>query len=146
MKSQLLTALSVVGVLGTATTAMAANTDTLALQASPDLNSATEVLLPATTTTIAPTADPTATPTPTETMPPTAEPAPAPVVQAPTTQLGTTVQNPEPAPVVNATTGGSGSRVEPVSNSVPVSYDDHDDDDHDEEHDDDHHDGDDHDD
>lgn len=142
MKSQLLTTLSIVGVLGTATTAMAANTDVLASLDSPEIGSATEVLLPATSSSTEPGAtDPTATPAPTD---PSATPAPSPSTSSSTTSGngqapsgGTApVAQPATAPVVNGTSGGSGSRVAP-SAAVPgaTTYNDDDDEDHeDEEH------------
>lgn len=147
MKSQLVTALTVVGVLGTATTAMAANTDVLALLDSPDIASATDALLPDpnATTDPATVSDPSATPAPTD---PSATPAPAPVdpdgsvpVQQ---QAGTTQHNSGSAPapavqpvaaVVNGTTGGSGSRVAPAAGVVTSEHDDDHDEDYDEDHD-----------
>lgn len=144
MKSQLVTTLSIVGVLGTATTAMAINTDTLANIDPSAIGTATDTLLTDPNATTLPADAPTATPAPTD---PSATPAPS----DPTTTPGTTAQTPgQPAPaaqnpqaqVVNGTTGGSGTRV---AGSVPATtnYDDdeHDDDDEheDEDHEDDDH-------
>ena len=151
MKSQLLTTLSIVGVLGTATTAMAANTDVLASLDSPEIGSATEVLLPATSSTTEPiVSDPTATPAPTD---PSATPAPSPSSGSTTPSGGTgnsgsgqapsggtaPAAQPAQAQVVNGTSGGSGSRVAPAA-GVPgaTTYndddEDHEDGDHEEEH------------
>lgn len=146
MKSQLMTALSIVGVLGTATTAMAVNTDALANFDPGAIGTATDTLLPGTPVPADPTV-PIATPAPTEpsTTPTPVDPtAPTPVdPSAPqsgvTTPGGTSgsspvVQNPQAAPV-NGTTGGSGSRVEPASGAV---VNDDEEDDHDEDEDEDH--------
>ena len=134
MKSQLMTALSIVGVLGTATTAMAVNTDALATLDPGAIGTATDTLLPGTSVPVDPAA-PVATPAPAD---PNATPAPvdpaAPQTGGTTTggTSGTpaTVQNPQAAPV-NGTSGGSGSRVDPTTGAV-VNYEDDEDDDHDE--------------
>lgn len=137
MKSQLLTTLSIVGVLGTATTAMAVNTDVLASLDPSAIGTATDTLLPAPASTELPA--PTATPAP-------ADPSAAPVDPSAPAQPGTSnpggssgsvpvVQNPQTA-IVNGTSGGSGSRVDPATGAT-VNYedDDHDEDeDHDEDH------------
>ena len=126
MKSQLMTALSIVGVLGTATTAMAVNTDALATLDPGAIGTATDTLLPGTAVPVDPAA-PVATPAPAD---PNATPAP---VDPAAPQTGgtsgtpSTVQNPPTAPV-NGTSGGSGSRVDPATGAV-VNYED---DDHDE--------------
>ncbi len=134
MKSQLMTALSIVGVLGTATTAMAVNTDALANFDPGAIGTATDTLLPGTPVPADPTA-PIATPAPTEpsTTPSPVDPAaPQSGVTTPGGTSGSSpvVQNPQAAPV-NGTTGGSGSRVEPASGAV-VNYDEEDDHDEDE--------------
>ena len=126
MKSQLMTALSIVGVLGTATTAMAVNTDALATLDPGAIGTATDTLLPGTAVPVDPAA-PVATPAPAD---PNATPAP---VDPAAPQAGgtsgtpSTAQNPQTAPV-NGTSGGSGSRVDPATGAV-VNYED---DDHDE--------------
>ena len=140
MKSQLMTALSIVGVLGTATTAMAVNTDALATLDPGAIGTATDTLLPGTAVPVDPAA-PVATPAPAD---PNATPAPvdpaAPQAGGTTTggTSGTpsTAQNPQTAPV-NGTSGGSGSRVDPATGAV-VNYED-DDHDEDDEHEDDEH-------
>lgn len=144
MKSQLVTTLSIVGVLGTATTAMAINTDTLANIDPSAIGTATDTLLTDPNATTLPADAPTATPAPTD---PSATPAPS----DPSTTSGTTAQTPgQPAPavqnpqaqVVNGTTGGSGTRV---AGSVPASTNYEDDDEHeDEDHEDDDHEDDEH--
>ena len=135
MKSQLMTALSIVGVLGTATTAMAVNTDALANLDPSAIGTATDTLLPDSTPPADPAA-PAATPAPTETAPvadPSAQPGPG-ATSGGTTPGGTAVQNPQAAPV-NGTTGGSGSRVNPATGAVEHDDDDdHDDDEGHEEH------------
>lgn len=136
MKSQLMTALSIVGVLGTATTAMAVNTDALANLDPSAIGTATDTLLPDSTPPADPAA-PEATPAPTETAPPadpSAQPSPG-ATSGGTSSGGTphggpAVQNPQAAPV-NGTTGGSGSRVNPATGAVEHDDDDHD---HDEDH------------
>lgn len=145
MKSQLMTALSIVGVLGTATTAMAVNTDVLANVDQVTAGTATDTLLPDPAGTSAPASGdvPTATPAPSEqsddeametaeresssetethsssgqSRPAGQTPANAPAVQTPA------------SPVVNGTTGGSGSRVAPAVNTPTVTHvEDHDED------------------
>ncbi len=150
MKSQLMTALSIVGVLGTATTAMAVNTDALATLDPGAIGTATDTLLPGTAVPVDPAA-PVATPAPAD---PSAAPTPVgntnPQTGGTTTGVTTTggnttggtsgtptaVQNPQIAPV-NGTSGGSGSRVDPATGAV-VNYED-DDHDEDDEHEDDEH-------
>ena len=147
MKSQLMTALSIVGVLGTATTAMAVNTDALSNLDPSAIGSAADTLLPGT----ASTPDPAGTADPTEPAEPTATPAPSEDAdEADESEPSSTPENkrrsnavvpvsgqPAQAPavnqpaqqVVNGTTGGSGSRVEPVpaTGVAPVHHeDDHD--------------------
>jgi hypothetical protein len=140
MKSQLMTALSIVGVLGTATTAMAVNTDALASLDSGAIDTATDTLLPDSPATDQPI--PTATPAP-------LDPSAAPVDPTTAPQSGGTSQGgssqtvnsgsapvvqPAQATVVNGTSGGSGSRVDPATGATVPNYeddDDHDDDDHD---------------
>ena len=138
MKSQLMTALSIVGVLGTATTAMAVNTDALANFDPGAIGTATDTLLPGTPVPADPAA-PIATPAPTEpsnTPSPVDPAAPQSGVTTPGGTSGSSpvVQNPQAAPV-NGTTGGSGSRVEPASGAV---VNDDEEDDHDEDEDEDH--------
>jgi hypothetical protein len=143
MKSQLMTALSIVGVLGTATTAMAVNTDALSNLDPSAIGNATDTLLPGTQSTSDPAgvtdpAVPSATPAPSDPSV-TADPVATP--EARRTEANekrsntvTPAQAPavvQPAQVVtvNGTSGGSGSRVEPVpaSGVVPA----HQEDDHD---------------
>jgi hypothetical protein len=133
MKSQLMTALSIVGVLGTATTAMAVNTDALATLDPGAIGTATDTLLPGTAVPVDPAA-PVATPAPADPSA-TATPVDPTTPQTGGTAGGTagipsTVQNPQTAPV-NGTSGGSGSRVNPATGAV-VNYQDDEDDDHDE--------------
>jgi hypothetical protein len=146
MKSQLMTALSIVGVLGTATTAMAVNTDALATLDPGAIGTATDTLLPGTAAPVDPAApvatpapaDPNASPTPTTSSAPQTggnvsgsnprtNSGSAPAAQEPQAPA---VQQPQAAPV-NGTSGGSGSRVDPATGAV-VNYEDDEDEDHDE--------------
>lgn len=147
MKSQLMTALSIVGVLGTATTAMAVNTDVLANVDQVTAGTATDTLLPDPAGTSAPASGdvPTATPAPVST--PEGSPATTPpgstAPGAPSSNTGSSpaqapaAQTPA-SPVVHGTSGGSGSRVAPAgTTSVTSPSSDHDEDeheDHEEEH------------
>lgn len=148
MKSQLLTALSVVGVLGTATTAMAVNTDTLASIDPGVIGEATDVLIPATDpSAVAPV--PTATPAPADESAAPTTPAPQDVSVSSGTSTSsnpgqanpgvTEVVAPAPAPVapVDAVTGGSGSRVTSPTDEHDDDYEEDHDEDHEEEDDDD---------
>jgi hypothetical protein len=133
MKSQLMTALSIVGVLGTATTAMAVNTDVLANVDQVTTGTATDTLLPDPADSNAPASldAPTATPAPSISTDSSGTPAPTTpngsssntVNNSGTGQSNTSNQAPvaqTPAnPVVNGTTGGSGSRVAPATNTSP---------------------------
>lgn len=144
MKSQLMTALSIVGVLGTATTAMAVNTDALSNLDPSAIGNATDTLLPDPLATTDPAqgtdpSTPTATPAPVD---PSATPEPGhteearrgnaaipavPAVpgQSPAIPAVPSVQSTQ----VHGTSGGSGSRVEPVpANGVAPAHheDDHD--------------------
>lgn len=152
MKSQFVTALTVAGVLGTAGTAMAANTDVLTLVAeTPSIGDATQVLLP--TPSASSTAAPAATPTPdpSATQAPgtieTAQPVSGqPAGNSTQTYSGTSAGQTNSAPqaaananassVVNGTTGGSGNRVAVTPTKVK-NVESHDDDDENEEEDDD---------
>ena len=133
MKSQLVTALSIVGVLGTATAAMAVNTDVLANVDQVTTGTATDTLLPDPTGSNAPASldAPTATPAPSTSTDSSGIPAPT----APNGSSSNAANNSgtgqsnssNPAPVaqtpansvVNGTTGGSGARVAPAPNTVP---------------------------
>lgn len=146
MKSQLLTALSVVGVLGTATTAVAVNTDTLASIDTGVIGEATDVLIPTTEpSAVAPV--PTATPAPADESTATTTPAPqdGSVSSGTSTSSNPSQANPgvtevvAPAPVapVDAVTGGSGSRVTSPTEEHDDDYEEDHDEDHEEEDDDD---------
>ena len=116
MKSQLVTALSIVGVLGTATAAMAVNTDVLANVDQVTTGTATDTLLPDPTGSNAPAAldAPTATPAPSTDSSGT----PAPSTPNGSSSNAAVAQTPANS-VVNGTTGGSGARVAPAPNTVP---------------------------
>lgn len=142
MKSQLMTALSIVGVLGTATTAMAVNTDVLANVDQITTGTATDTLLPDPAGSNAPASldAPTATPAPSASTDPSVTPA-TPGTTAPGGTSTTTVneggqapavQTPA-SPVVNGTTGGSGSRVSPAANTSSYVEDEDHDEDHEDE-------------
>lgn len=132
-----MTALSIVGVLGAATTAMAVNTDALGNIDPSAIGTATDTLLPDPNATANPASVPVATPAPAD---PTASTAPA----DPNTAPGTTGQTPTgqapagkapvvqtpQAAVVNGTSGGSGTRV---SGTAPASTNYEDDDEHEDE-------------
>ncbi|MDH6423486.1 hypothetical protein M2120_001225 [Aurantimicrobium minutum] len=127
MKSQLMTALSIVGVLGTATTAMAVNTDALSNLDPSAIGNATDTLLPdpLATTDPAQVTDPnapTATPAPVD---PSATPAvPAVPGQAPAVPAVPSVE----AAQVHGTSGGSGTRVATANGVAPAHHEeDHDD-------------------
>jgi len=90
MKSQILIALTVAGVLGTASAAMAVNSDTLASMLPKTVSNASKVLEPKATTTPEPVSTPEATETPEPAE--TAEPKP-------TAHPATTVHHAAPAPV-----------------------------------------------
>ena len=143
MKSQLMTALSIVGVLGTATTAMAVNTDALSNLDPSAIGNATDTLLPdplattdpaqvtdpnAPTATPAP-VDPSATPAPTHTEEARRANAATPAVpavpgQAPAVPAVPSVE----AAQVHGTSGGSGTRVAPANGVAPAHHEeDHDD-------------------
>jgi hypothetical protein len=128
MKSQLMTVVSIVGVLGTATTAMAVNTDALSALDPGAIGAATDTLLPDPTPTLL---SPTATPAPSDpVITPVVPTVPevggsssgnrttdgndsADIAVAPATVPdpvpAPAVQNPQ-APVVDGSTGGSGGR------------------------------------
>ena len=144
MKSQLMTALSIVGVLGTATTAMAVNTDALSNLDPSAIGNATDTLLPGTQSTTDPAqltdpASPSATPAPTDPSAPpetgeqgrrvnAATPAvPAVPGQSPAIPAEPSVQSSQAQ--VHGTSGGSGTRVAPApANGVTPAHqeDDHD--------------------
>jgi hypothetical protein len=118
MKSQLMTALSIVGVLGTATTAMAVNTDVLASLDAETIGTATDTLLPnpsvenvpapgAVPANPAAPVDPAAPALPGGTV--VGGTVPAPAVQGGTPVQAPAVQSPQAA-VVDGISGGSGSR------------------------------------
>lgn len=148
MKSQFMTALSIAGVLGTATTAMAVNTDALSNLDPSNIGNATDTLLPDPMATTDPAqftdqSTPTATPAPTD---PSAAPVPVQTEQVRRVNAATPAE-PGQAPAVpaapsvqlapvNGTTGGSGSRVE-SSHDDDDDHEEHDDDDDHEEEDDD---------
>ena len=129
MKSQLMTALSIVGVLGTATTAMAVNTDALSNLDPSAIGNATDTLLPdpLATTDPAQVTDPnapTATPAPSD---PSSTPAPSHTEEARRANAATPAvpavpgQSPAIPAVpsvesaqVHGTSGGSGTRVAPA--------------------------------
>ena len=119
MKSQLMTALSIVGVLGTATTAMAVNTDALSNLDPSAIGNATDTLLPDPLATTDPAqvtdpSSPTATPAP---VGPSATPEPAHTEDARRGNAATPAVPAVPSvesAQVHGTSGGSGSRVAPV--------------------------------
>ena len=143
-----MTALSIVGVLGTATTAMAVNTDALSNLDPSAIGNATDTLLPDPLVTTDPAqvtdqSTPEATPAPSD---PSAAPVPVQTEQIRRANAATPALPAEPgqAPAaapglqsapVNGTTGGSGTRVE-SSHDEHDDDDDHEEDEHEEEDDD----------
>ena len=101
MKSPLIVILSIIGVLGTATAAMAVNSDTLGAVDQGTTGHAAQVLVPAGTTTPTPEATPVLSPTPT-----------AEELNDNSSSNGTDVSEPTPTTEhVDATSGGDDSSV-----------------------------------
>lgn len=145
MKSQLLSVLTVVGVLGTATAALAVNTDTLGNVDAGATDASTQAPLETTSADVQPVSAPEAVP-----ASPTDPAAPVTIspdgtissgaVRQPTAQQASEVASPSApavaAPVaptpVDATTGGSGAAYDEDEDDVDEddsSYEDHDDED-----------------
>lgn len=142
MKSQLLSVLTVVGVLGTATAALAVNTDTLGNVDAGVADASTQAPLETTSADVQPVSAPeavAATPT-TPAAPVTISPdgtISSVAVRQPTAQQAPEVASPSapavaapvaPAPV-DATTGGSGAAYDEDDEDDDSSYEDHDDED-----------------